>query len=269
MTARLFTPTLALFLVTLVPAPAVAQTAESELRQEIEALKQGQQEIQKQLAEIKRLLQARPTAAAPSGADVKGKIFDLGENPVKGDPTARLTLVEFTDYQCPYCSRHATQTHPHIEKDYIATGKIRYSLLDLPLERIHPKAFKGAQVAHCAGEQGKYWEMHDRLFQHQKTLEPWNAHAEALELDVAKFEECLDGDKYAKAVRRDMAEARKAGATGTPSFVLGRSDPNDPTKVTGIAFLRGAQPYASFKSAIDRAFASLDAEAKEPPPETD
>ncbi len=95
--------------------------------------------------------------------------------------------------------------------------------------------------------------MHDRLFQQQRALEPWNAHAEALGLDVAEFEECLGSGRHQEAIRKNMATAKTAGATGTPSFVLGFTDLEDPTKVKGIAFLRGAQPFASFKAEIDKA----------------
>ena len=97
--------------------------------------------------------------------------------------------------------------------------------------------------------------MHDRLFEHQKALEPWSGHAKALGLDVARFDECMSSDRYADAVRADMAEAAKAGATGTPSFILGTTDPDDPTKVTGLAFIRGAQPFGVFKAQIDAALA--------------
>lgn len=128
----------------------------------------------------------------------------------------------------------------------------------MPLERIHPLAFKASEATHCAEDQGKFWEMHDRLFENQKALEPWSGHAEALGLDVAAFDACMSSDKYADAVKRDMAEARKAGATGTPSFVLGLTDPDDPTKVEGLTFIRGAQPFASFKSTIDGALEQQD-----------
>ncbi len=95
--------------------------------------------------------------------------------------------------------------------------------------------------------------MHDRLFQHQRALEPWSGHAEALGLDTAKFDQCLASGRHAAAIRKDMATAKSAGATGTPSFVLGFTDPHDPAKVKGIAFLRGAQAYAAFKAEIDKA----------------
>ncbi len=101
--------------------------------------------------------------------------------------------------------------------------------------------------------------MHDRLFENQRALEPWSAHAEALGLDVAAFDACLEGGLFAAAVRRDMAEAEQAGADGTPSFVLALTDPKDPTKVTGLGFLSGAQPFAAFKARIDQALADLEA----------
>ena len=95
--------------------------------------------------------------------------------------------------------------------------------------------------------------MHDRLFQNQKRLTPWSSHAEALGLDVGAFDECMSSDRYAAAVRKDMAEAGKAGATGTPSSVLALTDPKDPTKVKGLTFIRGAQPYSAFKAQIEQA----------------
>jgi len=126
--------------------------------------------------------------------------------------------------------------------------------MDMPLESIHKLAFKAAEAAHCAGDQGRYWEMHDRLFEHQKNLEPWRAHAEALGLDVAGFEQCLATGKFADAIRRDMGEARKVGVTGTPAFMLARVEPNG-AKVRTVAVLRGAKPFADFKAEIDRLLA--------------
>lgn len=238
--------------------PVLAQQADPELREEIEALKRGQEQIRRDLAEIKRLLEAQ-RRPAPAGPAVEGVRFDLGENPIQGDPAAKLTLVEFTDYQCPYCSRHVTATYPQIAAEYIDTGKLRYASLDLPLESIHPLAFQAARAAHCAGDQGRFWEMHARLFANQRALEPWSAHAEALGLDVARFDACMESDAHVEAVRADMAEAAKAGARATPSFVLARTDPDDAGTVTGLAFIRGAQSFSTFKSEIDAALASLDA----------
>ena len=107
--------------------------------------------------------------------------------PSRGKADARVTIVEFTDYQCPFCSRYVRETYPQLDKEYVQTGKVKYVLRDLPLEAIHPLAMKAAEAAHCAGEQGKYWEMHDRLFANQTELARTDLakHAQALGLDAA------------------------------------------------------------------------------------
>ena len=149
-------------------------------------------------------------------------------------------------------------TYPQIEKEYVDTGKIRYVLLDLPLERIHKDAFKASESTQCAKDQGKYWEMHHRLFENQKALKPWSGHAEAIGLDLAEFEECMSSSKHASEIRAAMKEASKVGITGTPGFVLALSDPKDPKKAKGLTFLRGAQPFSSFKVQIDKALKTLE-----------
>jgi predicted DsbA family dithiol-disulfide isomerase len=126
----------------------------------------------------------------------------------------------------------------------------------MPLESIHKFAFKAAEATHCAEEQGKFWEMSHRLFEQQSALEPWKAHAEALGLDVPKFEACLASGKHAAAIRKDVAEAQKAGVTGTPAFLIAVTDPSDATKVKGLTTLRGAMPYDRFKTELDQALAA-------------
>src|SRR5262245_19890531 len=101
----------------------------------------------------------------------KNLFISLDGAPSMGNPSARIGIVEFVDFQCPYCGMHATQTLPQIVTDYVKTSKIRYFFKDLPIENLHPEAFKAAEAAHCAGEQGKYWEMHDLLFKYQQALE--------------------------------------------------------------------------------------------------
>ena len=127
---------------------------------------------------------------------------------------------------------------------------------DLPLESIHPLAVKAAEATHCAGEQGKYWEMHDRLFANQRELgrPDLSKHAQAIGLDVAAFDQCVDGGKAAARVRKDMAEAQKLQATGTPTFFLGVTDPNG-SQIKGTR-MWGAQPYEAFKDALDRLLSS-------------
>jgi protein-disulfide isomerase len=243
------------------PHSAFAQEpSNADLKKEIEALTTAMKAMQTDLQEIKALLQRGAQPAAPP----QNFTLDLGTNAFKGEKTARLTMVEFTDYQCPFCSRYARDTFPQIEKDYIATGKIKYVLMDLPLESIHKLAFKAAETANCAGEQGKYWQMHDRLFENQKALEPWSGHAEAIGLDVPQFEACLGSGKHAAEIRRDMAQAQSAGVTGTPGFFLAVTDPAS-TKVKTLRVLKGAQPYANFKAQIDALLEEQGTTAKKNP----
>jgi protein-disulfide isomerase len=140
----------------------------------------------------------------------------------------------------------------------VDTGKVRYVLLDMPLESIHSLALKAAEATHCAEEQGKFWEMHKRLFEQQKSLQPWSPHAEALGLDVAKFDECMASGRHTATVRKDMAEAQKAGVTGTPAFLIAVTDTTDRTKVKGLSTLKGAMPYDRFKTELEQALAGLE-----------
>jgi protein-disulfide isomerase len=139
---------------------------------------------------------------------------------------------------------------PKLDDEYIKTGKLRYVVRDLPLESIHPQAFKAAEATHCAAEQGKYWELHDRLFANQQQLDRagLGAHARALGLDGAAFDRCLDGGKYAERVRKDVNEAQRLGIGGTPTFLVGVMDGG---QLKGVRMIRGAQPYPSIKATID------------------
>jgi protein-disulfide isomerase len=231
---------------------AYGQQTDPKLWEEIQALKRGQEEIRRQLLEIRQLLQVRQAPAAP---DVRNMPVDLGTHPIVGSLTAALTLIEFSDYQCPYCGRHTTDVNPQLQKQYVDTGKVRYVFFDMPLESIHKSAFKAAEAARCAGEQGKYWEMHNRLFANQQKLEPWGDHAKALNLDLTTFDACMNGGKTADAIRADMAVAQKLGINGTPSFLLALSDPKDQRQVKGLTLIRGAMPFSNFKTEIDKALA--------------
>ncbi len=145
---------------------------------------------------------------------------------------------------------------PQIEKEYIETGKLRYVVRDFPLESIHQYAFKAAEATRCAGEQGKYWEMHDQLFTHQQALSPTDlaGYAQAIGLNVQLFQACLESGHYAEAIRKDVAEGQKAGVTGTPAFFIGVAEGTD-DKVKVLRALKGAQAYNGFKTAIDSVLA--------------
>lgn len=221
------------------------------MRREIEALKLGQEALQKELQEIKTLLQAReqPPAPPPPAEAIDAMVSVDGE-PMRGDPSATLTLVEFSDYQCPFCRRYFQNTWPELDGDYVVTGKLRYVFRDFPLEKIHHEAFKAAEAAHCAGDEGKYWEMHDRLFSNQDDLstDALAAQAAASGLDVDAFRACVADGANAAKVRADLAEGRKLGVTGTPTFFLGLSDGNE---VKHVKRIRGAHPATVFKQEIE------------------
>jgi protein-disulfide isomerase len=220
------------------------------MRREVEAIKESQTAIQKDLQEIKSLLRAKP--AAQPAAQPLDIVLNVEGEPFKGDKTAKVVLVEFSDYQCSFCARYVRETLPQIETDYIKTGKLKYVFRDLPLESIHQYAFKAAEAASCAGEQGKFWEMHDRLYANQTALSPKDLaqYAQAIGLGVTKFQQCIDSGKYASSIRRDMAEAGNAGVTSTPSFLLGVVEGNS-SKVRILKMLKGSKPFAAFKDAID------------------
>jgi len=164
-----------------------------------------------------------------------------------GSEDAPVTIVEFTDYQCPFCERHFTETAGLIDQNYIATGKVRYLVRDLPLP-FHPNAHPAAEAARCAGEQNAYQGYHDLLFINQaawiELTDPattFKTYAGQLNLNAAQFASCYDTGKYVSAVDSDAALAGQVGANGTPTFFINGK------------LLVGAQPYAAFQAVIDAA----------------
>ncbi len=235
------------------PGHAQSQASELEaLRQDLETVKKDLAEIKKALSEMRQLLVQRPAAPAqpPQAAPAVAKV-SVGQSPSLGKPDAPVTVVEFSDYQCPFCQRYFASTLPAIKNDYIDTGKVRYVFRDFPLDSIHPQARKAAEAAHCAGEQGKYWEMHDTLFKNQRALmvENLKGFARDLGLKVEEFNRCLDEGKYAEAVSEHLAAGSAVGVSGTPSFFIGKTSADGTMEA---AVLRGAQPIAAFRQAIDR-----------------
>ena len=188
----------------------------SNLHQELEKLKEKQGVMQQELEKIKTLLKEKGIGASPAP---KNLTLGITQQPFKGSPKATLTLIEFTDYQCPFCRKYAKQTLPELEKDYIETGKVKYVVRDFPLQSLHPDAFQAAVAADCAGEQGKYWEMHDRLLSNNSSpYSDWGQHAKAIGLDEYQFNGCLKSDQPGQGVQKDLTDGRKVGVRGTPTF---------------------------------------------------
>jgi len=220
------------------------------LKKEVESLKKGQKAMQKDLNALKAILRK----ALPGKMPFKPVDASSEGSPVMGQADAPITMVEFTDFQCPFCRRYSNGTFPQIIKDYVETGKVRYVVRQFPLKAIHPKAVKASEASLCAGDQGKYWEMHDRIFKMTKSfeMEEWVRHAEGLDLEMSSFKDCLENGKNASNVERDLKEGTDLGMRGTPGFFFGRTDPNNPNKFKAVEMIRGAHPYSQFKKTIDK-----------------
>ncbi len=190
---------------------------------------------------------AVPSAAAPAGAPAAPTTVNvavLDTDPVKGDPNAKLTVVEFADYQCPFCEQFFTNTAPQLLKDYVDTGKVKFVYKDLAF--LGQESTWAANAALCAKEQNKFWEYHDYLFGHQGqensgafSQDKLKGFAATLGLNTTQFNSCLDSQKYNAQVTANQTEASKNSFNSTPSFAIGSTP------------IIGAQPYAQIKAAID------------------
>jgi protein-disulfide isomerase len=248
-----------LLLILLLASPLFAETNElAEVNRQLQELKDGQQQLRQELSEIRKLLQApQPRAATIAATESVDFVLEIPPTMgVKGNAKAKVAFVEVSDYQCPFCGEYARLIAPVIERDYVKTGKIQYFFLDHPQPN-HPDAPKAAEAARCAGEQGKYWEMHQQLFAHPTALGT-NAlprYAEAIGLDVGAFRQCIESGQFADAINDHKAAADKVGLTATPVFVIGVLDG---TKLRAKKVIRGARhPVADFQQAIDSVLTGL------------
>ena len=174
---------------------------------------------------------------APVAVDIQGQ-------PARGPAHAPVTIVEFTDYSCPYCKQHASQTLPQLMKEY--EGQVRYVVRNFPIHSLHPFAQKAAEAAGCAQEQGKFWEFHHMLFSRapEHGVDSLKAYAARAGLNPMRFNYCLKSGARTKAVERDIADGIKYGVGGTPTFfVNGR-------------ILSGAQPIEAFRPLVRLALES-------------
>ena len=241
----------------------LAQNSEDELkrmRQEVESLKEGQEAIRKSVRELKTLVQSgqqgNTKKVAPSPAKPFEPVdFDITGRPSLGSRNAELTFVEFSDYQCPVCARHARDILPPLVEEFVDTGLVKYVFFDYPLEGIHKQALLAAMAANCANEQGMFWEMHDLLFAHPRELkrQNMNSHAEAIGLDVVAFALCLDSRRYESKVRKGAAiAAEQAGAHATPHFGIGWTNPENPDEVRLVATFTGVSSYGRVRGQINK-----------------
>lgn len=184
------------------------------------------------------VLTGAPAAPAQTPAQIAAR--------TKGVPTAPITVYEMSDFQCPFCRQFALETFPVIEREFIATGKVRWIYVNLPLTNIHPNAVPAAQFALCAGRQNHFWPAHDLLFLHQEAWAPLRnpapfllSLADSLRLDRPAATRCLQSEEVIEEIRLDTEGAQRAGAQSTPTFY-----------VAGL-LVRGAQPMALFRHLLD------------------
>jgi protein-disulfide isomerase len=229
-------------------AQSVDSASAEDLKQEVNDLRTELAKVRKDLDEVLALAPIKSLIAENRPVDV---VMDVTDHPFLGSPTSPLTIVEFSDFQCPYCGRHARDTFPNIKEKFVDTGKLKYVFVDYPLPN-HPFAQKAAEAAHCAADQDHFWEMHDELFSNQGNLaeSALPGHAAAIGLDETQFSACLDSGKYSGVTQAGRAEGDKLNVRGTPSFGLGYTSEDGET-VHVVKLIRGAQPLAAFEDGIN------------------
>jgi protein-disulfide isomerase len=247
-----FAPLLFSFLACSQPSAQGSRDAEA-LRKEVEALKAQQAETQRSLEEVREFLKAATGGRFGAPSLVKST-FDIAGMPANGPADAPLTLIEISDYHCPYCRRHVQQTQPRIYSELVNSGKMRHVFVHYPIAQLHPDAARSHEAASCANDQGKFWDLHAKLFETPlKTAEQLTGVAQAAGIDIAEFRACLDSGKHAKAVQASVERVGRMNVNGTPMFLIGRSAKD--SKVTVEKVIEGAQPFEAFKMAADEILA--------------
>jgi protein-disulfide isomerase len=187
-------------------------------------------------------------------ADVPTEPIAIGEVPQLGDAAARVVIIEYSEFQCPYCAKFSAGSMRDIDVAYVKTGKVLLLFKNLPL-KIHPFAFIAAQGAMCAHSQGQFWPMHDSLFADQRDLDRPSLvrRAAQLGLDQSKFVSCLDAKSVEARVQEDRVDAARLGILGTPAFIIGLRLPDG--RVKARERLNGALPFSQFQQALERVLA--------------
>ena len=235
---------------------AAAAEMDPEIRRTLEGIRWELNLIREELRAL------RGTRPSPGGPNPPTKTSEpppritrvsLGSTPPLGSEAAPVTVVEFSDYQCPFCAAFARTTLPKIKDKYIASGKVRWVAREYPLP-VHPQAPQAAHAALCAGRQGKYWQMHDKLHESQALFkqEPWDKLAEAIGLDLPAFRLCMESRAFEATIQKDRDEGKAVGVTGTPSFFIGLT--REGKFVEGVS-LAGNQPFQTFETEIEKLLA--------------
>jgi protein-disulfide isomerase len=210
-----------------------------ELRGEVASLKESYAKQNRLVEAINKHLNPPPRTAW----------VEIDDAPVLGKATAPVTMIEFSEFQCPYCARFATTVMSDIKKEYIDTGKLRFVFRNYPLP-FHKYAAQAAEAAACAGDQGMFWEMHDILFQNHDKLDTndLKSYGEKIGLFMNDYLFCMDSDKHAEEIQKDLTDGRRAGVTGTPTFFIGTT--REDGRIEGT-LVKGIQPFDTYKTVIE------------------
>jgi len=210
----------------------------------------SEKELKDEIAKLElKILQKQLPVKQPS---LPIKISE-DNDPVIGDTDAPITIIEFSDFQCPFCARFHVQTLPTIMDEYINKGTVKLVFRDFPIQSIHPNAVPASVAAECANEQGKFEEMYDTLFEKQnewnnqetnKAVDLFSQYASEMQLGQEEFDSCLKNGKHIEEIKKDLDDGRAYGVSGTPGFFIGNEQ-------IGFVELKGAQPFESFKKVID------------------
>lgn len=189
----------------------------------------------------------------PTQPNIQPIKISADDDPVIGNQDAPITIIEFSDFQCPFCARFQIQTLPLILEQYVETGKVKFVFRDFPIQSSHPNAMPAAAASECADEQNKFWQYHDMLFENQgiwnkmdftSAITVFKEYAIELELNQEQFNACLDSGKYVNEINNDLTDGRNYEVTGTPGFFIGNEK-------LGFVKVNGAQPFEVFQGIIE------------------
>jgi len=223
-----------------------------EINSELKSVKLELAQVKNAVTEMHRKTVGSALANGTPPPSVKQVTLD--DDPMLGDTEAKYAIVEFSDYECPFCKRYSSSVFKKIKEKYIDTGKVKYVFKDFPLA-FHKNAKTAAVAANCAGKQNQYWAMHTELFENQRELgkKAFSRFAENIGLDVNKFEICQTDVAQIKEVEADFSYGSEVGVRGTPHFFIGKVSGG---KIVDVVQISGARPFSDFSSKLEKMFDS-------------
>ena len=228
------------------------------LQAEVEQLKEGQRQLSEQVEALRQELAGRPPKIPLKPEVHPPPVITqrIQGEPFRGSESARVAIIEYSDFNCSYCAKYATNIFPLLEKEFIQTGKVRYLFRDFP-DAQDPDSLVKSQVARCVAEQGKFWEMHDRFFRESLPIldhpEVLVDHARALGFDAVQVSDCVKSGRYLPPIRQLAQAAKRFGVHGTPTFLIGRLS-DDGNVLDGTRLITGAETYESLQTVLKEFF---------------